>query len=237
MQGAGTKVQAATRRTVRLEQELRSDNVGGSAQAAVAAAGRLGHFVAAGRLAQTGARCEQELRSDNVGGSAEAAVAAAGRLGHGVVAGRLAQVATRRTARCEQEVRSNNVGGNAEAVVAPAGRLGHGVVAQVATRRTARCEQEIRSDNVRGSAETVVAAAGRLGHGVVAGRLAQVANGRTWSHDEENVLIEEYARVGMCRVCIIRRPRAHTCMYVCTIDGAISTHIDTHEHMQSLTCT
>jgi len=90
---------------------------------------------------------------------------------------------------------------------------------------------------VGGSGKAVVAAAGRLGHGVVAGRFAQVANGRTWSRDEENVLIEEYARVGMCRVCIIRRPRAHTCMYVCTIDGAISTHIDTHEHMQSLTCT
>ena len=111
-----------------------------------------------------------------------------------------------------------NVGGSAKAVVAAAGRLGHGMVAQAATRRTARCEQEIRAGNVGGSVKAVVAAAGRLGHGVVAGRLAQVVNGRTRSRDEENVLIEGYARVGMCRVCILRRPRAHTCMYVCTTE-------------------
>jgi len=114
---------------------------------------------------------------------------------------------------------------------------GAGTKTQAATRRTARCQQELRSDNVGGSAEAALAAAGRLGHGVVACRLAQLATGRTWSRDEESVLNEGYARLGMCRVCIIRRPRAHTCMYVYTMDGAISTHIDTHEHMQSLTCT
>ena len=103
--------------------------------------------------------------------------------------------------------------------------------------RAARGEHEIRSHNVEGSAESVVAAAGRLGRGVVAGLLARVASGHTWSRDEENVLMKGYARMGMCRVCTIQRPRAHTCMYVCTLDGAISTHIDTHEHVQSLTCT
>ena len=146
-----------------------------------------------------------------------------------------------RAARGEHEIRSHNVEGSAESVVAAAGRLGRGVVArllaQAATRRTARGEHEIRSHNVEGSAESVVAAAGRLGRGVVAGLLARVASGHTWSRDEENVLMKGYARMGMCRVCTIQRPRAHTCMYVCTLDGAISTHIDTHEHVQSLTCT
>jgi len=119
------------------------------------------------------------------------------------VACRLAQLATRRTAGCEQELRSDNVGGGAEAALAAAGRLGHGRLAQLATRRTAGCEQELRSHNVGRGAKAALAAAGRLGRGVVAGRLAQLANGRTWSHEEESVLNEGYARLGMCRVCII----------------------------------
>jgi len=150
--------------------------------------------------------------------------------------GTKAQAATRLTARGEQELRLHNVEGSAKAVVAAAGRLGRGVVAQAATRRAARGQHEIRTHNVEGSAEAVVAAAGRLGRGVVAGREARMASGRMWSPVEENVLMQGYARMGMCRVCIIQRPCANTCMYVCALDGAIITHIDTHEHVQSLTC-
>jgi len=88
--GRGVVAQLATRRTAQWQQELRSNNVGGGAEAVVAAAGRLSRGVVAGRLAQWVTRhtlqwqqqvqWRQELRSDNVGGGAEAAVAGAGRL-------------------------------------------------------------------------------------------------------------------------------------------------------------
>jgi len=139
------------------------------------------------------------------GGGAEAAVATAGRLGHGVVAGRLAQGATCRTARWKPELRSNNVGVGTETAVTTPGSLGlRGVVGRVAP---------LRPDRIR------------------------TAKRAKWSRDEESFLNEEYARLGMCRVCILRCPCAHTCMYVYTMDGAFNTHIDTHKHIQSLTRT
>ena len=147
MQGKATKSQTATRRTARGEQEIRWHNVEGSAEAVVAAAGRLGRGVEACRLTQVTtrrtARGQHEIRTRNVEEGVKAVVAAVGRLGRGVVACTVAQAATRRTARGEQEIRLDNVEGSAEAVVAAADRLGRGVEAARLGRTWSRVEEDV----------------------------------------------------------------------------------------------
>jgi len=79
-------------------------------------------------------------------------------------------------------------------------------------------ELELRGVNVRGGAQAAVAAARRL------------VSRRAWSRDEESVLVDEYARLGNCLVCILH---VHAHVHVCMRETRTETSIPVSMHFNT----